>query len=278
MRRFDRMKPMLGIGAALSLGACAASHNDVLVFATQTKVALDVSASPAQGVPSFTLGYKREEGVWMPLVINGQQSLLLNRPETCDPNTRKCYSVPASVLDSFKECAKSRPAEICLGGLMGHVKYVGKADQRSDTYSVFASFGGDFGASGGGKAALAQFFATGIAAQELAKRPEAARALKAEEGNAQLLSAQQEEIDRLRAQGAEAVAPAIVIAQTTTRGALACWAKDRATYAAEVQKQGGNADLVQVLQGTNETNARNAITLFVSEHSKLQAATTAICP
>lgn len=61
------------------LSACTnIPHNDVVIFATSTKVALDVSPSATSGgVPSFTLGYKRDEGVWMPLVMNGQKAVLL---------------------------------------------------------------------------------------------------------------------------------------------------------------------------------------------------------
>ncbi len=46
-------------------------HSNTLVFGTDTKVALDVSSSPANaGALGFTLGYKRVEAVWMPLLAN----------------------------------------------------------------------------------------------------------------------------------------------------------------------------------------------------------------
>lgn len=65
------------IAAAISgvgLSGClnGVQHNDVLIFGTDTKLALDVSASATGGgTPEVTIGYKRAEAVWMPLVANG---------------------------------------------------------------------------------------------------------------------------------------------------------------------------------------------------------------
>lgn len=265
---------------ALATSGCEVPHNDVLVFATQTKVALDVSASPTNaGTPSFTLGYKREEGVWMPLVVNGRESTLLANPVSCDPSRRACFSVPAAVLAAFRECAEDNPPEQCLAVVADAIKYVGRAGDKSDTYSVFASFGGEFSGSGGGKVALAQFFATGIAAQKLAERPEAARALKAEDGTAQLVSAQQDEIERLRAAGAAEGKPAADEAKKLIDSAVACWNKDRTAYRAAAAGQlAADSDLLRLITGDDEGALRSWMAMSLAEQPKVKAITTATCP
>lgn len=127
----------------LTLTGCASSpHNDVLIFGTETTLALDVGASAASGgSPEITVGYKRKEAVWMPLLANAKD-------------------------------AKATPP---AGQL-----YKGKGDKpnNEDAYSVFASFGAQLeGKAGGAKVGLAQFFATGIAAQKLASNPASVLAL-----------------------------------------------------------------------------------------------------
>lgn len=145
--------------AGLALGGCSSlgDHNDVLLFGTDTKFALDVSADATSGgTPSVTLGYKRKEAVWMPLLTNGP----CRNP-----------SPPAYCSDPKRDTEASR--------------YIGSAgeakDARKDAYSVFASFGanlkGDANGSAHATVGLAQFFATGIAAQKLAENPQAANVL-----------------------------------------------------------------------------------------------------
>lgn len=119
-----------------SIAGCGGSHNDVLLFGTSTKFALDISAAPENaGVPQLTVGYKRQEFVWMPLYVNAQESTY----------------VPT-------------------GKNLTDGKYIGEDGAKDkDTYSVLASFGADFGAgTGEASGGLAQMFATGIAARKLA--------------------------------------------------------------------------------------------------------------
>ncbi len=135
------------------LAGCASTpeHTNTLLFGTTTKVALDVSSSPvAGGTPSFTLGYKRHEGVLLPLLANKET---------------KEESEPAGCTDGGN--ASSTDTGCLFIGTRG-----------KDTYSVLASFGLRFGSgSKTSKGELAQFFATGMAAQKLA-----------EKGGAQLVS------------------------------------------------------------------------------------------
>ena len=126
----------------VNIQACSLpKHSNTLMFGTNTKFALDVSADPT-GIPSFTFGYKRQEAVWMPLRTN--------KEDQCD------------------NCCQTA-ADTC--------KYIGKdGNDKTDTYSVLASFGAEFagGANAQGQeakasGALAQYFATGLAARELAR-------------------------------------------------------------------------------------------------------------
>lgn len=122
--------------AGLALAGCA-TDNNTLIFGTSTNIGLDVSAAPNQGgAPQLTLGYKRAEGVWMPL---------REIPATTTP--------PSDNPTAMYQSENSGPGSIV----------------RKDAYSVFASIGAKF--NGGAQATqaqagagLAQFFATGAAA------------------------------------------------------------------------------------------------------------------
>lgn len=146
------------------VGGCAnMPHNDVLIFGTNTKVAFDVSADPANaGSPNFTLGYKRQEIALVPLRANGT---LVTENGTIDITEK------------------------------GN-KYIGIDDKRQDTYSVFASFGANFAAGTQNEAALSQFFATGIAAQNLGQSLTAASMVSVQPVDARVLE-RQEEISKL---------------------------------------------------------------------------------
>lgn len=137
----------------LVLGGCAAQpHNDVLIFGTDTKLAVDVSTPVAAGgTPEVTIGYARREAVYMPLVVNGAGGA--NDPQN-PPFPPRLYTGTS-------------------GGPQG---------ERTDSYSVFASFGANLRGSRNqnapeATAGLAQFFATGIAAQHLGANSRVAEAL-----------------------------------------------------------------------------------------------------
>lgn len=133
--------------AAAALSGCATpKHTNLLVFGTNTVVGLKVGADATQ-TPSIQLAYSRQELVLMPLLANtsGQGANLTPCPATESP---------------------AIPAPGC--------KFVGEAGTTNkDSYSVLASFGARGEASGsttnpkaGG--AIAQYFATGLAARVLA--------------------------------------------------------------------------------------------------------------
>jgi hypothetical protein len=135
---------VLGAACLLALAGCAApEHSNTLIFGTTTKVALDVSQDPT-GAVGVTLGYRRQEAVWMPLL-----------PNQGKPNER----APAECKDK-----------------VGCPMFVGKEGDDHDTYSVFASFGGKGGGGAGvaeagarAEGQIVQYFATGLAARKLAE-------------------------------------------------------------------------------------------------------------
>lgn len=147
------------LGGLAILSACITHkdrnpHNDVLIFGTTTKLGVDVSAPVQNGaVPELTLGYKRLEAVWMPL-----------RPQGAAPD-----SDDSNLIDN-KYASLSSGVDPSKGGHLFEL----------DTYSVFASLGAKGGVSfNSASGNLAQFFATGIAAQRLGTNPSVSEALNA---------------------------------------------------------------------------------------------------
>jgi hypothetical protein len=217
------------IALTILLGSCAAPHSDVMVFGTQTSLGVDISTSPEQAnIPSFIVGYKRRELVWMPLFINGLDSNLLKYKhkgyyitgdnssilipagntaivlsagefvvlpkETkvkLDDKTELTFSEGSTILlandsaditlttGSYSKVAGKSLIQDVSGttyqGIDLHkAKYMAQSgnteNNNTDTYSVFASFGADIkGGKDGNGVGIAQYFVTGIAAQNLTK-------------------------------------------------------------------------------------------------------------
>lgn len=138
------------IASSLLASGCTQTvrHTNTLLFATNTQIAISAGTS-ATAQPDITIGYKRQEAVVMPLVAN-------YAPDPKEPGKL----VPCGN-------AASPPADGCL--------IVGKngTSGAQDSYSVLASFGAKFGGKSSGttpeaSVGIAQYFATGVAAQLLA--------------------------------------------------------------------------------------------------------------
>lgn len=173
MRRRGSCIAVAAVMSGSALVACETpAHKDTLVFGTNTKFAIDIAPAPeVGGVPSLTVGYKRQEFVVMPLLVNGN-------------DTQFCKTDPAAT-----------PPKTCGVSEVDKAKYVGTDSGKQDAYSVFASFGAKFsgeGGSGGSKAegGLAQFFATGVAAQKLAGNQNVEAALSVKSSDAEMAAAQ----------------------------------------------------------------------------------------
>lgn len=197
MRRcYTRLDGLAVILALLASTGCTPKHTNMLIFVTDTKIALDVSASATNAVPQITLGYRREEVALVPLLANAPANADLSVNGTATAN-----GCPQS--GTATETDNDAPPSVCAGA-----GYVFKATDmvsgkvtHTDAYSTIASFGATFDSSASTSAAakgsIATFFATGVAAQKLA-----------EQGGAQLVST------------SAATASATTISTDTSRSAL----------------------------------------------------------
>lgn len=166
---YRRFLGKLGGGIAIAalaavLGGCvqATRHSNTMYFGTNTTFGIKAGASAGE-VPQVVVGYDRQEAVVMPLLAN-----------TADVSTGK-----DDTRNRLVPCDATRPLEVSGATYAVHpCSFVAFRDKAQDSYSVIASFGADFGGkantnvevSGG----LAQYFATGMAAQMLAAKGGAA--------------------------------------------------------------------------------------------------------
>ena len=170
------------VGAALAalalLAGCADfPHNDTLLFGTGTQFGIDVSAAPQTGgIPQVTVGYKRTEFAWMPLLINARSSRVVGCGPTIEAvNAGGSGANPTASTSNQGGCAVPTgldPRYVGTDGSAGGSSNTATGD--IDTYSVLASFGANFQAGGdGGQAStgggIVQYFATGHAARSLAR-------------------------------------------------------------------------------------------------------------
>jgi len=133
-------------------------HSNMIVFGTNTSLGVRVGTS-ATSVPEIQVGYSRQEAVAMPVVANvanttsadGSTDLLV----PC--NLNQAVTVTGGAQFAVHPCSL-----VAING------------SAMDSYSVLASFGANFDASQSttatAKGGLAQYFATGMAAQILALR------------------------------------------------------------------------------------------------------------
>lgn len=143
------LKHLAATGALIALSGCvqATRHSNTMVFGTNTSFGMKVGTTTGQ-TPQILVGYDRQEAVILPLVANTASSADNNRLEPCDLS----YPIEGDGQFAVHPCS--------LVAIHG---------ESLDSYSVLASFGADFDASGtGAKGGLAQYFATGMAAQLLA--------------------------------------------------------------------------------------------------------------
>lgn len=155
----------LGNHLALALIAATAActtpqHSNALIFGTNTSFGLNVGQN-ATGTPSIQVGYNRQEAVFMPLVANARYDAN-GVPTPCDVYPGRNYQPTGAAVVNGQSVPQVPPCFL-----------VGQNGGSLDSYSVLASFGAQFSANGTTPSAsggLAQFFATGIAAQLLAIR------------------------------------------------------------------------------------------------------------
>lgn len=145
-----------GFVGLMLLYGCAS--NEHLLFFTNSSIGVDISVEQSQNPVKFVVGYKRQEGVLDPI---GQGYVY-------QQGTFKNMSTIA-----VKDVVVTRDG------------YFYKKGVRDEPHSVIAKM--NFGATGGGSTGTnaAQWFATGKAAEELAKNPATPAAMA---GDAQMLT------------------------------------------------------------------------------------------
>ena len=142
-----RLSRMLVMGAALTaLSACSqmTKHSNMLVFGANTSVGVKVGQDASQA-PTVSVGYQRQEVAFVPVLAN----------------------TGVGTNGELSPCPATTGAKVAPEGC----KFEASMDGTDkDSYSVLASFGTEAG-GGGGNASIkvAQYFATGIAAQQLAE-------------------------------------------------------------------------------------------------------------
>lgn len=138
---------------AVSASGCvqATRHSNTMLFGTNTQFGIRAGTNPTS-VPEVNIGYSRQEAVVLPLVANVDDDGKVQKP--CDLTT------PVDVVGKARFVV--HPCSL-----------VAIKGEAQDSYSVLASFGAKFdGAARAGESTarggLAQYFATGMAAQILA--------------------------------------------------------------------------------------------------------------
>lgn len=150
-------KLVCGVALAVALGGCvqATRHSNTMVFGTNTSFGIKVGTDVAQ-VPGIQVGYNRQEAVILPLLANTAQNNAAGPDGT--PLNRL---IPCALPDTILQPNETHACQFTAV----------RGDAR-DSYSALASFGAEFGGSQGtdmkAQGGLAQYFATGMAAQLLA--------------------------------------------------------------------------------------------------------------
>lgn len=160
----------------LALQACALpAHNNTLVFAVNRDIGVGVASGPTDAGVNIHLGYKSRELAWVPLWANQGGDAMPCMNTTL---SKSGGSIGSSTPTTVSATATGTGGISCMHG----PKFVGDSEKATasgndahDAYSTFASFGGSLAGSAGGSASanatMASFFATGVAAQHLAKQP-----------------------------------------------------------------------------------------------------------
>ncbi|MEO1648913.1 MAG: hypothetical protein AAFR32_08855 [Pseudomonadota bacterium] len=157
-----------------ALAGCvqATRHSNTMVFGTNTSLAARIGQSVAQ-VPEVSVGYSRQEAVIMPLLANtgdrgGRNGVLSPCSALVAPTPTPTPTPPPTELP--KTIEEPHPCKfVAMKTSSGDVSF-------QDSYSVLASFGANIKARSPGDGTknaeigvgIAQYFATGVAAQLLA--------------------------------------------------------------------------------------------------------------
>ena len=179
MRQTQRALKSLSIVTLTLLAAACGSlpaHNNTLIFAVKRNFGAEL-ATPSADDPnvSITLGYKERQAAWVPLWANketGGLSWSSRSAKDCDVVIHAASPATANKNSQVLDDVSCKKGPKFVGDGVPNGNHA-NGNESNDAYSTFASFGGDVGIGkeevASGKMALASFFATGIAAQNLSK-------------------------------------------------------------------------------------------------------------
>jgi len=161
-RRFHAQLAALAALPLLAGGCAMMPHSNMVVFGTNTVLGVRVGTAATQ-VPSIDIGYSRQEAVLMPVVANATLATDRTKAVPCDLSAN-VKLVAGQVDPQDGPVLAPHP---CL------LVATNDREGARDSYSVLASFGANFGGSSKtteatAQGGLAQYFATGMAAQLLA--------------------------------------------------------------------------------------------------------------
>lgn len=162
---------------AIGLGACSQmqKHSNMLVFGTNTTVGVNLGKDASQ-TPTVQIGFNRQELALVPMLANVKAAQADNNStgqdlEPCDISGANGRSSEETHNCLFVATSETTVTETPKGG----TSVTKTVTNRGDAYSTLASFGArisgtnEGGNKGNGAVAVAQYFATGIAAQKLAE-------------------------------------------------------------------------------------------------------------
>lgn len=164
---------------SLFMAGCSNSLLDrSLVFSTGTTFGVEVAVSPAetQSPAKIIIGYKRFESVLNPVFYDHRAAPRGgNDKTTTATNISPPATVPASQPNVQTVQTATAPADQLIDNPPANAIAKVNDYYRTNAYSVIAKFKGDANAGAGsnanGKLSVAQWFATGVAAETLAKQP-----------------------------------------------------------------------------------------------------------
>lgn len=222
----------------LLAGGCVqmTRHSNMMIFGTNTVVGVRAGTN-ATSVPEVAIGFTRQEAVILPLVANvgsttGEGGTTTQTVTDAKGVKTETVTATGGRLNRLDPCDMTKPIPTPPTGSdtrpyrVNPCSLVAVNGDAQDSYSVLASFGGHFDASSEtgsttGKAGVAQYFATGMAAQLLALNGGAAVVAAGDAAKASGLNEPKTLSDLSPTAANRAIAAATVMAYSPLRAALA---------------------------------------------------------
>jgi len=235
-RLYAQLAPLILL--PLLAGGCVqmTRHSNMMIFGTNTVVGVRAGTN-ATSVPEVAIGFTRQEAVILPLVANvgsttGEGGTTTQTVTDAKGVKTETVTSTGGRLNRLDPCDMTKPLPNPPAGgdtrpyQVNPCSLVAVNGKAQDSYSVLASFGGRFDASSEtgnttGKAGVAQYFATGMAAQLLALNGGAAVVAAGDAAKASGLNEPRALTDLTPTPANRVAAAATVMAYAPLRAALA---------------------------------------------------------